>query len=300
MSWWVDYQTRRGIDRKTLLTNNFKHIVSTEFKNSTSYELVKINNVNRDVRIVEESSLVKNPNKKRLLCFPDETIGIGDIVEYDSSKWICTEKDTTSKVSDVGLITRCNNELKLYKSGILYQYPCIFSSDVRLTNMGLVDTQYLSQLKGERIAFIPNNTIGSLIEVGDKFKIGKWNYECIFSDDLLMPGLLVLDLRLILEEQVIPETQPSYVLNGDTNIIVGITNTYEAIHYVDGNSILTEFDFSIITNGVPEDAYTLSTIDDTHASIKCNRYPYTIKLRATNKNETTSYVDLEIKLTSFF
>ena len=86
MTWWNDYQARRGLDRKTLYVNNMKNTISTEFKNSTSYNLVKINNVDRDVRIVEENSIIKNPNKKRLLCYPDETISVGNIILWNRTR----------------------------------------------------------------------------------------------------------------------------------------------------------------------------------------------------------------------
>ena len=143
MTWWTDYQARRGQDRKTLFTDNMKNLVSTEFENSTSYELVKISGFDRKTRIVEESSIIKNPNRKRLLCFPDETIHIGEIVEFDNSNWICVNGDTTSKISDVGIIERCNNNvLKFYdSSSTLHSIPCIISKgSISLDEQKIIST----------------------------------------------------------------------------------------------------------------------------------------------------------------
>jgi len=226
----------------------------------------------------------------------------GSIIDYDNKKWLVTSAVDNLKAYKSAGIVKTNNFLNLYKSGILYQIPCIFSSDVRLTNMGLADNQYLSQLKGERVAFIPNDGIGSLIEVGDKFKIGKWNYECIFPDDLIMPGLLVLDLRLILEEQEVPTTQPEYFINGSEEIKYNSVKTYEAVHYVNGVVDSTaQFNFSIIKDdSVPSDAFTLTTLNDSKVTIKCNKYSYYITLKAIDRNDNSKIVEKKIRLANLF
>jgi len=146
-----------------------KNTISTEFKNSTSYNLVKINNVDRDVRIVEESSIVKNPNKKRLLCYPDETISVGDIILWDSENWICTETDTTSQVSDVGIISKSNNTLTIYKNNTSYQIPCIISKSLSLNTE---DNQYIETVDNSLFLTVSSTSITQQINVNDIYKIG--------------------------------------------------------------------------------------------------------------------------------
>ena len=199
MTWWTDYQARRGSDRKSLYVNNMKNTISTEFKNSTSYNLVKINNVDRDVRIVEESAIIKNPNKKRLLCYPDETISVGDIILWDSENWICTETDTTSQVSDVGIISKCNNVINIHKNNTSYQIPCTISKSLSLNTE---DNQYIETVDNSLFLTVSNTSITQQINVNDIYRIGKYNYQISsVPDDISQQGLLIFKMKYSEVEQ---------------------------------------------------------------------------------------------------
>ena len=212
MTWWTDYQARRGSDRKSLYVNNMKNTISTEFKNSTSYNLVKINNVDRDVRIVEESAIIKNPNKKRLLCYPDETISIGDIILWNSENWICTETDNTSEVSDIGLISKSNNTLIIYINNTSYQIPCIISKSLSLNTE---DNQYIETVDNELFLTVSNTSITQQIDVNDIYRIGKYNYSVkTVADDISNPGLLIFKMEWCAEEQE-EHLYTLEILNGD-------------------------------------------------------------------------------------
>ena len=212
MTWWTDYQARRGQDRKTLFTDNMKNLVSTEFENSTSYELVKISDVDRKTRIVEESSIIKNPNRKRLLCFPDETINIGEIVEFDDSNWICVNNDTTSQISDVGIIEKCNNTLQFYdSSSTLHQIPCIISKG----SISLDEQKIISTLDSEIAIQISNTSITRQIPMNYVFKIGMRNYSVVNIDDITVNGLLLIKMVYSEVEQVFPSYSLT-ILNGDS------------------------------------------------------------------------------------
>ena len=211
MTWWTDYQARRGQDRKTLFTDNMKNLVSTEFENSTSYELVKISGFDRKTRIVEESSIIRNANRKRLLCFPDETISIGEIVEFDNSNWICVNGDTTSKISDVGIIERCNNVLKFYDStSTLHQIPCIISKG----SISLDEQKIISTLDSEVAIQISNTSITRQIPMNYVFKIGLRNYTVTDINDITVNGLLLIKMVYSEVEQIIPSYSLT-ILNGD-------------------------------------------------------------------------------------
>ena len=175
-----------------------KNLVSTEFENSTSYELVKISDVDRKTRIVEESSIIKNPNRKRLLCFPNETISIGEIVEFDNSNWICVNGDTTSKISDVGIIERCNNTLQFYDSSLtLHSIPCIVSKGL----ISLDEQKIISTLDSEIAIQISNTDITRQIPMNYVFKIGLRSWKVTNIDDITVNGLLILRM-------VYSETEP--------------------------------------------------------------------------------------------
>ena len=213
MTWWTDYQARRGQDRKTLFTDNMKNLVSTEFENSTSYELVKISGIDRKTRIVEESSIIKNPNRKRLLCFPDETISIGEIVEFDNSNWICVNGDTTSKISDVGIIERCNiNVLKFYDTtSTLHSIPCIISK----SSISLDEQKIISTLDSEIAIQISNTDITRQIGMNYIFRIGMRNYTVTDINDITVNGLLLIKMVYSEVSQQIPSFTLE-ILNGSS------------------------------------------------------------------------------------
>ena len=176
-----------------------KNTISTEFKNSTSYNLVKINDVDRDVRIVEESAIIKNPNKKRLLCYPDETISVGDIILWDSENWICTETDTTSQVSDVGIISKCNNVINIHKNNTSYQIPCTISKSLSLNTE---DNQYIETVDNSLFLTVSNTSITQQINVNDIYRIGKYNYQISsVPDDISQQGLLIFKMKYSEVEQ---------------------------------------------------------------------------------------------------
>jgi len=233
LTWWTDYQARRGVDRKTLFTDNMKNLVSTEFENSTSYELVKISDVDRKTRIVEESSIIKNPNRKRLLCFPDETIIVGEIVVYDGFNWICVNNDTTSNISDVGIIERCNNTFPFYdSSSTLHTIPCIVSKGL----ISLDEQKIISTLDSEIAVQISNTSITRQIEINDVFKIGLRNYTVNDINDITIPGLLLLKM---VYSEVSQETHTFVltILNG-SNLSIQEDNTLQLNVNVTDNGVL--------------------------------------------------------------
>ena len=198
MTWWTDYQARRGQDRKTLYVNNSKNLISTEFKNSTSYSLVKINGVDRKSRIVEESSIIKNPNRKRLLCFPDETINVGETVEFDGSNWICVDNDTTSQVSDVGIIEKGHNTLKWKdKGGTVREHVCIIITAT--TKSQTIDEEKYISLPNGIIKIVVRYTAETkMVLTNQRFIFGNQVYEIHGIDDFskVINGVGLLELTM--------------------------------------------------------------------------------------------------------
>ena len=222
MTWWTDYQTRRGGSRKDLYSNNMKNVISNKIESSTSYELVTINNISRKTRIVEESSIERNPNRKRLLCYPNETIDIGDIVFWDNLYWICIMNDTG--LIDVGIIQKCNNTLSYYTSdSILHSIPCIISDNISLDNE---INKYITVVDNEIYCFISDDVTNRQIDVNDIFSIGYSNYYVMTKpDDISNLGLIRLKMKYSEVEQSIC-TYTIEILNG-TSIRADINNTLQ-------------------------------------------------------------------------
>ena len=308
MTWWTDYQARRGINRKSLYVNNMKNTISTEFKNSTSYNLVKINNVDRDVRIVEESSIIKNPNKKRLLCYPDETISIGDIVLWDSENWICTETDTTSQVSDVGIISKSNNTLTIYKNNTSYQIPCIINSNI---NLDTDETIYIETPSTTIVLRIPNTEITRQIKRGEIYKLGLQNYEIKDINDIVEPGILRLEIMYsqeVQEEHVytieilngtIIDIQESTTLQLNINVYdnqilisplpsLTFTSNNELIANVNENGLVTAYDVidnCDITVSLDSDSSVFNSININVIEDVQNNITYTLTSTSLPDNE---------------
>jgi len=313
LTWWDDYQARRCLDRKTLYVNNMKNIISTEFKNSTSYNLVKINNVDRDVRIVEESSIIKNPNKKRLLCYPDETISVGDVVLWNSDNWICSEIDNTSEVSDVGLISRCNNILKFYdktqnQNNILHEIPCIIVDKI---TTDIQENKFLLTIDCDILVMIANNDTNNLISPNDIFKIGRYSYYTIKPDDISKSGLIILPMKFTeeMQEEYVDDSEndsenddndSNYILTSeslpDNEIILTQTKIYEVNKYVDGVIVGQEFSFDVVGD---VSVYQLVVLDGNSCSIKCLKSGSVITLKAID-DSNGEIVLKDIKLKNLF
>jgi len=218
LTWWTDYQARRGGSRKDLYVNNMKNLVKNKFEYSTSYELVTINGISRDVRIVEESSngtIVKNPNKKRLLCYPNETIVVGDIIVWNSENWICVNNDISSSISDIGIIEKCNNTLSFYSptDSTLHQIPCIIGK----ASISQDENKFLSLPADENLVTCANTVDSLKITENTRFILSGDAFKVIGIDKISNLGLLSIRIK---DDQV----------TEDDNVSLGIANYYSNQH----------------------------------------------------------------------
>jgi hypothetical protein len=197
ITWWTDYQSRRGKDRKALYTDDMKNIISTEFKDSTSYHLVKINDIDTDVRIVDENAIEKQPNKKRMLSLPDETFNIGDIVIWNSENWLVTNIDADKNLYTKGTIEKCNNTLKFYnKTGLLWveaDTPCIITTPFK-TGLGILEDKFVSSAKEEYEVQIPASINTNIIDIGHRFIVNNKAFLCEGAQNIVPIGLKTLKL----------------------------------------------------------------------------------------------------------
>ena len=137
--------------------NSIQDNILNDFQNSPSYRQAYINGSNnyKEIHVVEtQYSFVKN-----VLTKPGDELFAGDVLEFDGSKWLCTEVNKSLRVYDIGKVYLCNNTLKLYKNHILYEIPCTIDSNVRLYSMGYEDNKYFSVPDSSIIVRIPNNSI---------------------------------------------------------------------------------------------------------------------------------------------
>jgi len=277
LTWWVDYQTRRGQDRKTLYSNNMKNVISNKFESSTSYELVTINGVSRDVRITEESSVTRNPYKKRLLCKPDETIVVGDIVVWDSDNWICIKNDDTSSIVDVGVIEKCNNTLKFYSTtdSTLHQIPCIITNKITLSED---ENKYLSTVDNQVYMMCISTSITQQIKPNDIFKLGIYNYQIVtIPDDISIPGILIFKMKYS-EVEATTHVFTLEILNGSVIDLQESTTLQLNVDLYDNGVLVsptplltfTSSDETICTVSSTGLVTALDVIDDCVIGVSCN------------------------------
>ena len=272
MANWNLYETRMTIDGYTerdVQINTIKNSVLNNFANSPSYFLTLRNGVEQGFNIVEENEIIKNPNKKRVICRPDETIIVGDIIEFDNSNWICTENDTTSEIYDIGIISRCNNTLLFYPSqsnenqisNELIEIPCIVGKG----NINLENNKYLSIPSDENLVTCPNNIDSSYIDENTRFILSGDAYSVIGIDKLENVGLLGLRIK---EDQI----------KVDDNLELGIADwgshqvSYE-IELVSNQEINLQYlnqtskiELILLANGV-EDTSPILSITNSNPSV---------------------------------
>jgi len=155
------------------------------------------------------------------------------------------------------------------------------------------------------LVMIPDTVTNRLITSNYVFKIGMFNYEVIKPDDISRPGLLLLPMSFVNQEQIIPVVaEPedegiSYILSGEDEITKGYSETFTATKYNNGVEVAGSFTFSIVAGSTPESAYTLTVVDGDECSITANAYIYSIVLRATD-DDSGEYVEKTIRLVSLF
>lgn len=230
--------SQSNLTQKQRIISQIQNDILSDFENSPSYQTVLINSIQRQVHIVDENNIIKNPNKKKLLCKPNETIKTGDLVEFNSSKWLCTEEDNNSPIYGIGLISKCNSVLNINKNNVITQVPCIVETNINLYKLGTEDTKFISEPLTSIVMRVQNNNITSLIKRDDIYKLKTQNYKVIDLNDDIQPGLLILKLEYSTEQQILP-TYALTILNGDSiqiaqsqplTINTQVTSNGEIIH----------------------------------------------------------------------
>lgn len=162
MSLKLDLYTKRlnsyMVDNKNGQIELIKKQISDRFQSNPSYFQVLINGVETDVHIVDENYLTNGNYRKRILCEPNSSIVIGDIVEWESEKWICINTDIDNQVQDKGIICKCNNTLTFQDTNFnTYSYPCIIQDKTSSTSEGLDVNKFISLADDQILVTVPNN-----------------------------------------------------------------------------------------------------------------------------------------------
>lgn len=191
---WDIYLRRlnlNGYSQKDRQIATTQRIITDKFSNNPSYQVVTINDVSQEVQIVEESSLSKKSNKKRLLCKPNDDISVGDAIIWNNENWICTESEDT-QVYIRGIIEKCNNNLKyLSSSGAIVTIPCIVSDRIL---MGSDENNYYILPNNSIYVTVGSNSDSTPIAVDKRFILGSNAYMVESIDNITKPGLITFKM----------------------------------------------------------------------------------------------------------
>jgi len=177
--------------------NQIKYDLLADFEDSPSYVLATRNGTEQGFHIVDENAINKSPDKKRVLCKPNESIAVGDLIVWDGNNWLCVDIDGDDTVQMKGLIQQSTHSLTINKNGNPSEVPIVIESAVRLYSLGQDSTKYNNTLSDEIIVYTPSS---ANIEVDDVYKIGKRNYKVMTVQDVLIDGLLVVKMEVTVEE----------------------------------------------------------------------------------------------------
>lgn len=186
--------SQSSLTEKERTVDLIKNDILNDFQRSPSFYEVYIGDILREVQIITDRK-----NNKKILSKPNESFNLGDVVTWNGNKFLVIDIDEDNQIQTKGVIQLCNNYLNFYdQNHILYQIPCIIGNNI---STSLEETKYMIENDDNITIRIPNNDITSSININDIYKIGRWNYKVISLSDIVEPGLLVLKMEFVTENQ---------------------------------------------------------------------------------------------------
>lgn len=253
---WSLYERKLKIDGETFKDrqiNSLKDAILEDFEDSPSFHSVKINDIDRGVQILDENAINKNPNKKRVLCKPEEDINIGDDIVWNSVHWLCTNVDSDKEIYAKGIIERCNNTLKWQTStGEIKEYSCLIADKTSVYSDGINTNKFITLGDDQILITIQNNSDTILLEVDKRFMFNHNKndiYKLSKIQSLVQEGILYLTMTKDqysandrLDLNLADYVQNNFVLtiiNGDV-VSLNTSDTLQLVCEVRNNGIPVE------------------------------------------------------------
>lgn len=214
-----------------------KSIIDNFYANPAYFEVL-VNGESRDVHMLPKKD---SKGQNKLLCKPDESINIGDFVEWENEMYICVNDENDNSIQCVGYITKCNNTLTFQTPDTtIHTIPCIITDRASVYSDGVENTQLISMPDGLIKIIIPNNDITNTFELLDKRLIFDHSKYSVFkvtkADKLLKKGLieiiakvdgydpnkdnLELNISSYIESEVEPSEPTELIITGETRVSV--------------------------------------------------------------------------------
>lgn len=174
--------SRQGSKESDAIMNSTFELVNREFSNSPTFNVVKVNGVDTDARILDgKTGLLKN-----MLLRPRAKVNVGDYVEYASALWLVFDFNGEA-ISPKATLQACNEIMKWKdKNGNIIQYPTLATA-TRNTKFDIAsDKMQVEMLQAGVYAYLPYNESTKEIRTSQRFIFGDRVYEISGTDDLTM------------------------------------------------------------------------------------------------------------------
>ena len=220
--WMSDYEYFDGDYPNNVFIDDVKASYERR-KSGTDGKSGKIDSVSATfVAQNHTNPLNKAKYDKKLLVDSTQSIHTGSVVEFDSKKWLVTNKIFDRQAYKVTSVNEIIVFLSLYKNGTTTQVPACVDNSIQLYRMGVEETRLLSFPEGVIILHVPQTSTTDLIEPGEIFTIGKYNYKVADIQDVIDIGLLILRMEKTTQSpEAIPATpliQPIEISGADSMI----------------------------------------------------------------------------------
>lgn len=218
MSWFDSYSNRMnaiGSDTKEYLAKTAKDSNARSFKDSPFYEIVNINGVATDVRVLDDTVTVNGKSfyNKFLNFRPDTSFDVGSLVEYDAKNWYIMDFNNND-IFPTASIKLCNSNFPLttttktlagyddfgkpvYSESETVTYtPCIAE-----TKIYIADSKQPINLPENKIIITIKYIEHEDIKINNEFKIYDQSYKIIMidktqSDVINKTGILVIHAEM--------------------------------------------------------------------------------------------------------
>ena len=293
---------------------------------------IKSNGINKYTRILQCNNVIKFYDKNNILyeipCF------VGSVsLDTDTDTYIEIPTSTVQVRVSNNEITRQIRRGDIYKIG-LQSYVVKDINDIDEPGLLVLKLEYSQQpqeehdykltiLNGDNLQIAQSQSLILNVQLTDSDEIidtppllysSSDESIAIVSDSgevtILNSGVVTFTVSLKTDEsindsitvEIIADEQDNftYELLGRSEITLGYSQNYIANKY--NNGILVSnarFDFSIVTDDIPDDAYILSVVSDNECKITANKSAYIITLRAEDV-DTGEIIEKNIKLKNLF
>jgi|GEM_PF-2558303 len=214
---------------------------------------IKINNIDKKVLIEETTEKIAILDEK--LIVSDFEIKTGDLVEFQSNKWLIISEIATSNNEYRGRMRKCNNNLR-YKASVdevetIISIPTIIDSGT----ISIAEGQYFATVDNQLSCKVPYSLIDKIkpIAIGVRFILNNSVWKVLGLDDIT---------NVLYKEQgiIIIKLESDTFMAEDDKILEIAYNTLEIV-------ITTPHDYTITT----ESSKSLQNTRSSQITVECTK-----------------------------